>query len=57
MTTSYPGYVAIGPVFNAVMTAVQHCNQTVTASLTASGKDHFSIFTFLLKDETLRSRQ
>ena len=39
------------------MAVVQHYNQTVTASLTVSVKDYFSIFTSLLKDEALRSRQ
>jgi hypothetical protein len=57
MTTSYPGYVAIDPVSNSVMAAFQHYNQTVTASLTASDKTDFPIFTSLLKDEILRSKQ
>jgi len=38
------------------MTAVQHCNQTVTVSLTASGKAYFSIFTSLLKDGGIKKQ-
>jgi len=32
------------------MVAVQHCNQTVAASLTASVKAYFYLFTSLLKE-------
>jgi len=57
MTKSYPGCVAIDLVSNSVMKAVQHYRQTVTALLAASIKAYFSIFTSLLKGETLRCRQ
>jgi hypothetical protein len=57
MTTSYRACAAIDPVSSSVMAAVQHYNQTVTVSLTARVKVYFSIFTSLLKDEALRSRQ